>query len=67
MITKERLPQIPSTRMNNFISDFLADSANQGKTRADAMQQWQALKQQGIPKTYADYQANRSLFEQPSS
>lgn len=46
---KERLPQIPSTFMNNFISDFLA--TNEG-SKEDALMAWQQLKSLDIPKTY---------------
>lgn len=44
-----RLPQIPSARFNNFISDFLA--ANEGN-REEAKAAWEQLKSLGIPKTY---------------
>lgn len=44
-----RLPQIPSTRFNNFISDFLA--ANEGN-RDEAKIAWEQLKSWEIPKTY---------------
>lgn len=63
MTTPGRLPQIPSTRFNNFITDFLADSANRGKTKTDAVKQWGLLKQKSIPKTYSDYKLNIDLFK----
>ena len=44
-----RLPQIPSARFNNFITDFLA--ANEG-TREEAKIAWEQLKSLDIPKTY---------------
>lgn len=47
---KERLPQIPSARFNNFISDFLA--ANEGN-KEEAKTAWEQLKSLNIPKTYA--------------
>ncbi len=47
---KGRLPQIPSARFNNFITDFLA--ANAGN-RDQAKAAWQQLKALDIPKTYA--------------
>ena len=47
---RERLPQIPSARFNNFITDFL--NANEG-TRSDAMEAWERLKALDVPKTYA--------------
>lgn len=62
MTTTGRLPQIPSTRLNNFITDFLADSVNRGKTKTDAVKQWALLKEQPIPKTYSDYKSNIHLF-----
>jgi hypothetical protein len=47
--TKGRLPQIPSAKMNNFISDFLlAKAGNLEAARAA----WQELKALDIPKTY---------------
>ena len=39
---KERLPRIPSTKFNNFISDFL--EANKG-SRAEAIIAWEELKE----------------------
>lgn len=53
---KEKLPRIPSTKFNNFITDFLA--ANKG-TRADAMDAWEQLKTQNIPKTFDAWNANK--------
>lgn len=47
--TKDRLPRIPSTKFNNFISDFLA--ANAG-SRSDATKAWETLKTLDCPKTY---------------
>ncbi|WP_339725469.1 hypothetical protein [uncultured Paraglaciecola sp.] len=44
-----RLPQIPSARFNNFITDFL--SANEG-SREEAKSAWEQLKSLKIPKTY---------------
>lgn len=46
---KERLPRIPSTKFNNFISDFL--KAKEG-SRSEAMNAWEILKKLKIPKTY---------------
>ncbi|MEL7313296.1 MAG: hypothetical protein AAFN07_17405, partial [Pseudomonadota bacterium] len=48
-----RLPQIPSARMNNFVSDFLA--ANAG-TRQEAMEAWEDLKDMKVPKTFKAWQ-----------
>lgn len=46
---EDRLPQIPSARFNNFITDFLA--ANEG-SREEAKAVWEQLKSLDIPKTY---------------
>ncbi len=37
MQTRGRLPQIPSARMNNFITDFRADPANAGIPRDEVL------------------------------
>jgi hypothetical protein len=55
MLTPERLPQIPSARMNNFLSDFRADPANKKISRADALKAWEKLKTHAGPKTYEEY------------
>ena len=55
MQTEGRLPQIPSARMNNFITDFWADPANAGIPRKDVLEAWNWLKAQQGPKTYAEY------------
>ena len=55
METKGHLPQIPSVRMNNFITDFRADPANRGVSRDHMMQAWMWLKSQPGPNTYAEY------------
>ena len=50
--TKERLPKIPSTKFNNFISDFIgADAGN----RTEAAAAWEALKYLDCPKTFNDW------------
>lgn len=46
---KERLPRIPSTKFNNFISDFL--EAKKG-SRSEAITAWEQLKETNIPKTF---------------
>ena len=53
--TKGRLPQIPSARMNNFISDFLADPDNTGKKRSDAQAAWEQAKVSPGTKSYSAY------------
>lgn len=55
MQTEGRLPRIPSARMNNFLSDFRADSAHAGVSREEALKAWHWLKAQPGPKTYAAY------------
>ena len=55
METEGRLPQIPSARMNNFITAFRADPANTGIPREAMMQAWMWLKAQPGPNTYAEF------------
>lgn len=55
MQTECRLPQIPSARMNNFVTDFRADPVNAGTSREEVMDAWMWLKQQPGPNTYAEY------------
>ena len=52
-----RLPQIPAARFNNFVTDFQADPANKGKSRADAVAAWERIKSLPGPKTYEAYAA----------
>ncbi|MCW7762208.1 hypothetical protein [Photorhabdus luminescens] len=54
-----RLPQIPSARLNNFISDFIADPENKGKGKKQALAIWQLLKEKNLPKTYLAYKQNK--------
>ncbi len=54
-----RLPQIPSARLNNFISDFIADPENEGKGKKQALEIWQDLKEKNLPKTYLAYKQNK--------
>lgn len=49
---KERLPQIPSTKMNNFISDFI--EAKEGGKK-EALEIWEKLKKMDISKTYESW------------
>lgn len=49
-VQEERLPQIPSARFNNFITDFIAAEAG---SREEAIAAWEALKELDIPKNYA--------------
>ena len=55
--TEGRLPRIPAARFNNFITDFRADPANEGRSRADALAAWEHIKSVPGPKTYAAYLA----------
>ena len=55
MRTQGRLPRIPAARFNNFMTDFRADPANRGKSRADAVAAWEHVKSVPGPKTYAAY------------
>lgn len=52
---EDRLPQIPSARFNNFITDFLA--AKEG-SREEAQTAWEQLKSLDIPKTYEAWKQN---------
>jgi SAP domain-containing new25 len=54
-----RLPQIPSARMNNFISDYLADPTNVGVSRTEIMDAWNELKLRPGPKTYHAYRLSK--------
>ncbi|MFK8259936.1 hypothetical protein ACFL9S_19365 [Erwinia sp. AnSW2-5] len=58
-----RLPQIPSARMNNFISDYLADTENKGSGKNEASKAWAELKASYLPKTYQAYKKSRELLE----
>ena len=46
---KDRLPRIPSTKFNNFITDFL--STNEGD-RSEATAAWEQLKESNVPKSF---------------
>ena len=48
-----KLPQIPSTKMNNFIMDYLQHE--KGKKRKDAMDEWEKLKTLNMPKDYKSW------------
>jgi hypothetical protein len=49
----ERFEKIPHGRYINFVAEFLA--ANKGKTRAEAIAAWTALKGLDVPKDYASW------------
>ena len=55
MRSQGRLPRIPAARYNNFVTDFKADPANKGKSRADAVAAWERIKSVPGPKTYDAY------------
>lgn len=55
METSGRLPQIPSARMNNFITDYRADSSVPQVSHKELMAQWMWLKRQPGPNTYEEY------------
>ncbi|MEP4190690.1 MAG: hypothetical protein ABJN51_06405, partial [Sneathiella sp.] len=61
--TKGRLPQIPSARMNNFITDFLEDISNKGLGKAHALDAWKKVKATPGEKTYTAYKARNSGFD----
>ena len=56
--TKERLPRIPSTKFNNFITDFLA--ANEG-SREDALIAWEQLKEINTEKTFTAWKRRQQV------
>lgn len=60
MQTSGRLPQIPSARMNNFITDFRADPANSSSSREEIMTAWERLKSTRGPKTYEAFKGLES-------
>lgn len=53
----DRLPQIPSARFNNFVTDFLA--AREG-SKDEAKIAWEELKSLNIPKTYAAWKSRNT-------
>jgi hypothetical protein len=52
-LVEGKLPQIPSTKMNNFIMDYLENEVN--SKRKDAMDEWYKLKELDIPKDYKSW------------
>ncbi len=55
MQTEGRLPQIPSARMNNFITAFRADPDNASISREGMLAAWMWLKVQPGPSTYTEF------------
>ena len=56
--TEGRLPQIPSCKFNNFISDYLANEKN--ATREDALTAWTKLKDMKVKKDYITWKKNKN-------
>ena len=56
--TEGKLPQIPSCKFNNFISDYLANEKN--ATREDALQAWNRLKDMKAKKDYITWKKNKN-------
>ena len=52
--TEEKLPQIPSCKFNNFISDYLANEKN--ATRKNALEAWTMLKDMKVKKDYITWE-----------
>ncbi|MDR1179727.1 MAG: SAP domain-containing protein [Spirochaetales bacterium] len=50
---KGKLPQIPSAKMNNFITDYLKNETD--SKRKDAVNEWIKLKELNIPKDYKSW------------
>lgn len=53
MTTEGRLPRIPSTKFNNFITGYLMDTNNIQATRKEGA--WEKLKGMPVQKEYAAY------------
>lgn len=56
--TEGKLPQIPSCKFNNFISDYLANEKN--ATREYALEAWKKLKDMKIKKDYITWKKNKN-------
>lgn len=56
--TEGKLPQIPSCKFNNFISDYLANEKN--ATREEALQAWNKLKDMKAKKDYITWKKNKN-------
>ena len=59
--TEEKLPQIPSCKFNNFISDYLANEKN--ATREDALKAWNKLKAMKAKKDYITWKKSTTLTQ----
>ena len=57
--TEGKLPQIPSCKFNNFISDYLVNEKN--ATREAALDAWNKLKDMKIKKDYITWKKNKHI------
>ena len=57
--TEGKLPQIPSCKFNNFISDYLANEKN--ATREKVLGEWNKLKNMKIKKDYIMWKKNKNI------
>jgi hypothetical protein len=55
-----KLPQIPSTKMNNFLMDYLNNE--KGSKRKDAMKEWEILKNLEIKKDYKSWKEYKDVI-----
>ena len=55
--TEGKLPQIPSCKFNNFISDYLANEKH--ATREAALEAWNKLKAMKVKKDYITWKKNK--------
>ena len=55
--TEGKLPQIPSCKFNNFISDYLANEKN--ATKEEALAAWNKLKNMKAKKDYITWKKNK--------
>ena len=58
-----KLPQIPSCKFNNFISDYLANEKN--ATREKALEAWNELKNMKAKKDYITWKKNKNIVYHP--
>ena len=57
--TEGKLPQIPSCKFNNFISDYLTNEKN--ATREAALDAWNKLKDMKTKKDYITWKKNKHI------
>lgn len=58
--TEGKLPQIPSCKFNNFISDYLANEKN--ATREEALDAWNKLKAMKAKKDYITWKKDKNTI-----